>query len=183
MPVTPSRSPKEPLAIIGIGCRLPGNSDSPESFWKMLVSGTDAIREIPSDRWNIKTFYDPKPGTPGKSSTKWGAFVEGIDKFDAEFFNISPREADWMDPQQRLLLEVCARALEDGGQDLNALRGSPTGVFVGISTIDYMLLNSSSSERTNADIYSATGQTISIAANRVSYVFDLRGPSVAMDTA
>jgi phthiocerol/phenolphthiocerol synthesis type-I polyketide synthase C len=177
------RPKKEPLAIIGIGCRLPGKSDSPDDFWKLMLSGTDAIGEIPPDRWNIKNFYDPKPGTPGKSITKWGAFIDGIGKFDAGFFGISPREADWMDPQQRLLLEACERALEDGGQDLNALRGSPTGVFVGISTTDYALLQSGAMDRNTADIYTATGTTISIAANRVSYVFDLRGPSVAMDTA
>ncbi|MFM2081561.1 MAG: hypothetical protein RL380_252, partial [Verrucomicrobiota bacterium] len=149
----------------------------------MMCAGTDCLAEIPADRWNIKTFFDPKPGTPGKSITKWGAFVEDIDKFDPAFFGISPREADWMDPQQRLLLEACTRALEDGGQDLNALRGSPTGVFVGISTTDYTMLQNGAMEQVKADVYTATGSTISIAANRISYVFDFRGPSVAMDTA
>ncbi|MFM2295424.1 MAG: hypothetical protein RLZZ350_1837, partial [Verrucomicrobiota bacterium] len=174
---------KEPIAIVGIGCRLPGKSDSPAAFWKMMCAGTDCLEEIPANRWNIKTFFDPKPGTPGKSITKWGAFVEDVDKFDPAFFGISPREADWMDPQQRMLLEACTRALEDGGQDLNALRGSNTGVFVGISTTDYTMLQSGAMEQVKADVYTATGSTISIAANRISYAFDLCGPSVAMDTA
>ena len=178
-----STPPREPLAIIGIGCRFPGDSDSPDAFWKMMCAGTDAIGEIPPDRWNIHSYFDPVPGKFGKSISKWGGFIKDIDKFDPAFFSISPREADWMDPQQRLLLEACSEALDDAGQDVNALRGSPTGVFVGISTTDYSDLQAAPGERITADVYTATGGTISIAANRVSYCFDFQGPSISMDTA
>jgi acyl transferase domain-containing protein len=173
---------KEPLAIIGIGCRFPGSA-SPESFWKMLCSGTDAIREVPLDRWSIAAHYDPAPGRAGKSLSKWGGFIENIDRFDSGFFGISAREADGIDPQQRLLLEASWEAFEDGGQTLEELRGSSTGVFVGISTTDYAAMQVDRDGHNVADVYSATGSACSIAANRISYCFDLRGPSVAMDTA
>jgi acyl transferase domain-containing protein len=174
---------KEPIAIVGIGCRFPGGSHSPQSFWEMLCEGKDAISEVPKDRWNVEAYYDPIPGKPGHSISKWGGFIEGIDRFDAGFFGISPREADWMDPQQRWLLEASAEALEDGGQVLDKLKGSKTGVFVGIATTDYSMLQSTLIEHTKADVYSATGGSISIAANRISYCFDLNGPSISMDTA
>jgi len=173
----------EPLAIIGIGCRFPGGADSPEAFWKMLCAGTDAIREIPSDRWNIAAHYDPVPGRAGKSISMWGGFIENIDKFDPGLFGISAREADGIDPQQRLLLEASWEAFEDGGQTFDKIRGSRTGVFVGISTTDYATLQNACGGRNVEDIYSATGSTFSIAANRISYCFDLRGPSMAIDTA
>jgi acyl transferase domain-containing protein/NADPH:quinone reductase-like Zn-dependent oxidoreductase/thioesterase domain-containing protein/acyl carrier protein len=173
----------EPLAIIGIGCRLPGGADSPQAFWKMLCAGTDAIREIPSNRWSIATHYDPIPGRVGKSISKWGGFLDQIDGFDSAFFGISPREADAMDPQQRLLLEAAWEAFEDGGQTLNHVRGSNTGVFVGISTTEFSGLQYGNDGSNVADVYSATGNAFSIAANRLSYCFDLRGPSMAMDTA
>jgi len=174
---------KEPIAIIGIGCRFPGGADSPAAFWKMLCAGVDAIREIPPDRWNIAAHYDPTPGRAEKSISKWGGFIANIDRFDPAPFGISPREADCMDPQQRLLLEASWEAFEDGGMPLEKLRGSPTGVFVGISTTDYTTLQNAGGERSGVDIYSVTGSAISIAANRISYCFDLRGPSLAMDTA
>jgi acyl transferase domain-containing protein len=174
---------KEPIAIVGIGCRFPGGSHSPQSFWEMLCEGKDAISEVPKDRWNVEAYYDPVPGKPGHSISKWGGFIEGIDRFDAFFFGISPREADWMDPQQRWLLEASAEALEDGGQVLDKLKGSKAGVFVGIATTDYSMLQSTLIEHTKADVYSATGGSISIAANRISYCFDLNGPSISMDTA
>jgi acyl transferase domain-containing protein len=173
----------EPLAIIGIGCRFPGGSDSPQAFWDMLCAGTDAIREIPADRWSISAHYDPVAGRDGKSISRWGGFVENIDRFDPGFFGISAREADSIDPQQRLLLETSWEAFEDAGQTLEALRGSSTGVFVGISTSDYAGLQNEGGGRTVADVYSATGSTFSISANRISYCFDLRGPSMAIDTA
>jgi len=173
----------EPLAIIGIGCRFPGGADSPESFWNMLCAGTDAIREVPLDRWSIAAHYDPVPGRAGKSISKWGGFIENIDRFDSGFFGISTREADGIDPQQRLLLEASWEAFEDGGQTLEEIRGSSTGVFVGISTTDYAAMQVDRDGHNMADVYSATGSAFSIAANRISYCFDMRGPSVAMDTA
>lgn len=174
---------EEPLAIIGIGCRFPGSSNSPQAFWDMLCAGTDAIREIPADRWNIPAHYDPIPGHDGKSVSRWGGFVDNIDRFDPGFFGISAREADAIDPQQRLLLETTWEAFEDAGQTLEVLRGSSTGVFVGISTSDYSVLQNEGGGRAIADVYSATGSTFSISANRISYCFDLRGPSLAVDTA
>jgi acyl transferase domain-containing protein/thioesterase domain-containing protein/NAD(P)-dependent dehydrogenase (short-subunit alcohol dehydrogenase family)/acyl carrier protein len=173
----------EPLAIIGIGCRFPGGSDSPQTFWDMLCAGTDAIREIPADRWSIAAHYDPVPGRDGKSVSRWGGFIENIDRFDPGFFGISAREADAIDPQQRLLLEASWEAFEDAGQTLDAIRGSSTGVFIGISTSDYGALQNEGGGRAVADVYSATGSTFSISANRISYCFDLRGPSLAVDTA
>jgi acyl transferase domain-containing protein/NADPH:quinone reductase-like Zn-dependent oxidoreductase/SAM-dependent methyltransferase/acyl carrier protein len=143
----------------------------------------DAITEIPPDRWNKQSFYDPEPGTPGKTYARWGGFVDGIDQFDAEFFGISPREAAHMDPQQRMLLEVSYEAIEDGGLRLDELAGSSSGVFIGISTSDYGQIQSSIEDRSTIDTHTTTGGVMSIAANRISYAFDLRGPSVAVDTA
>ncbi len=129
----------EPIAIIGIGCRLPG-SKNPESFWQLLHNGVDAITEVPKDRWDIDTFYDPKPATPGKMNTRWGGFLDDVDQFDPSFFGISPREAERMDPQQRLVLEVAWEALENAGCAPNKLAGSQTGVFMAISNYDYCSL-------------------------------------------
>jgi polyketide synthase 12/epothilone polyketide synthase D len=173
----------EPIAIIGIGCRFPGGANSPESFWDLLVRGVDAVTEVPPDRWNKKAFYDPELHKPGKAHSCWGGFVDGIDQFDAPFFGISPREASRMDPQQRLLLESAWRALEDGGQVLQRLAGSRTAVFVGISSWEYSFAQISFRDRAGIDVYTNTGGSLSIAANRISYCFDLRGPSVAVDTA
>src|SRR4051794_32539107 len=130
------RARPEPLAIIGIGCRFPGGASTPERFWRLLENGVDAITEIPERRWSIEQFYHPDLHAIGTTNSKWGGFIEGIDQFDPGAFGISPREAQSMDPQQRLMLEVTKEAMEDAGQVSAALRGSDTGVFVGISTWD-----------------------------------------------
>jgi phthiocerol/phenolphthiocerol synthesis type-I polyketide synthase C len=161
----------EPIAIIGIGCRFPG-ADGPAAFWQLLADGVDAVTEIPPGRWN--------PDTAGTAS-RWGGFLDQVDQFDPQFFGISPREAARMDPQQRLLLEVAWEALEDAGQVPERLAGSRTGVFIGISTNDYGSLQLGRPEL--VDAYTGTGNALSIAANRVSYVYDFRGPSMAIDTA
>ena len=122
------------IAIVGIGCRFPGGADSPDAFWELLCAGAEAITEVPSDRFDTDAVYDPVPGKAGRLYTRRGGFIDGIDAFDADFFGISPREARRIDPQQRLLLEVVWEALEDGGQPLDALAASSTGVFVGISS-------------------------------------------------
>ena len=170
----------EPIAIIGIGCRFPGAHD-PEAFWRLLRDGMAAISEVPAERFNLHAFYDPNPATPGKMNTPWGGFLEQIDQFDPHFFGISPREAARMDPQQRLLLEVAWEALEDAGQAPERLVGAQTGVFIGISTNDYSRIQFNDPSR--IDAYAGTGNALSIAANRVSYLFDFRGPSIAIDTA
>jgi len=170
----------EPIAIIGIGCRFPG-AHGPEAFWQLLREGVDAITEVPAERFNLHAFYDPDPATPGKMNTRWGGFLDQVDQFDPHFFGISPREAQRMDPQQRLLLEVTWEALEDAGQAPERLTGTHTGVFIGISTNDYSRIQLNDLYR--IDAYAGTGNALSIAANRISYLFDFRGPSIAIDTA
>jgi len=171
---------QEPIAIIGIGCRFPG-ANNPESFWKLICDGVDAVSEVPPDRWDIDAFYAPEPATPGKMNTRWGAFVKDVGHFDPQFFGISPREAIHMDPQQRILMEVAWEALEDAGVVPERLAGTQTGVFIGICASDYGWLQLCDSS--SLDTYSETGSALSIAANRLSYAFDFRGPSVAVDTA
>jgi len=170
----------EPIAIIGIGCRFPGANDPP-AFWHLLREGVDAIREVPADRFDQHAFYDPDPATPGKMNTRWGGFLGQVDQFDPSFFGISLREASRMDPQQRLLLEVTWEALQDAGQVPERLVGTQVGVFIGIATNDYGRLQWNDLER--IDAYAGTGNALSIAANRISYLFDFRGPSLAIDTA
>ena len=174
---------REALAIIGIGCRFPGAANDPEAFWSILRDGVDALTEIPSDRWDLRTYFDAEPGKAGKTNVRHGGFIEGIDQFDAAFFGISPREASRMDPQQRLILEVGFEALEDGGQVLEKLSGSQTGVFVGMSSFDYALIQTGFRDRNAVDVYTNTGGALSIVANRVSYCLNLKGPSVVVDTA
>ncbi|MFM7425396.1 MAG: type I polyketide synthase, partial [Elainella sp.] len=169
-----------PIAIVGIGCRFPGGVHSPESFWQLLKSGRDAITEVPSSRWDVEQFYDSDLNQPGKANTRWGGFLEEIDQFDPQFFGIAPREAVTMDPQQRLLLEVAWEALEDAGQIPDQLRGSQTGVFIGIGTHDYSIRLW---QHPVSDPYATTGTGNCIAANRISYLFDFKGPSMAIDTA
>jgi acyl transferase domain-containing protein len=168
----------EPIAIIGIGCRFPGAQD-PEAFWQLLRDGVDAITEIPSDRWDINAFYD-EAVTPGKINTRWGGFLEQVDGFDAGFFGISPVEAESMDPQQRLVLEVAWEAVENAGLAPDKLAGSQTGVFLGISNSDYTKLICRNFS--NITAYHNIGNLLSLHASRISYLLDLRGPSVAVDT-
>ena len=171
------------VAIIGIGCRLPGGAVTPDDFWRLLCAGVDAITEVPPDRFDVEAVFDPEPGTAGKLYARWGGFIEDVDRFDAEFFGISPREAARIDPQQRLLLEVAWEALEDAGQVPGNLAGSRTGVFVGVSTQDYGTIQVYPANRQFLDGHSSSGGANSIAANRLSYLLDLRGPSLAVDTA
>jgi acyl transferase domain-containing protein len=177
------RAKTEPIAIVGLGCRLPGGVRDAASFWTLLAKGVDAVTEVPADRWDAAALYDPDPRTRGKMSTRWGAFLGEIDGFDAAFFDISPREAARMDPQQRLLLEVAWNALEDAGQNPSRLAGSPAGVFVGVHSHshDYWTLQAENPE--SLDAYAGTGTSHSVLAGRLSYLLDLRGPSLAVDTA
>jgi acyl transferase domain-containing protein len=173
---------REPIAIIGIGCRFPG-ACGPEAFWQLLCERRDAITEVTPERWDPALFYDPDPLQAGKTNSRWGGFlsIEQIEQFDAPFFHISSREARAMDPQQRLLLEVAWEALEDAGQDISQLAGCEGGVFIGIANSDYG--RAYLSDPSHLDAYAGTGNVLSIAANRLSYCLDWHGPSMAIDTA
>lgn len=177
------KEPQEDIAIIGIGCRFPGSANSPEEFWTLLRNGVDAISDIPENRAGLMQVYDPDPTKPGRSYLRRGGFMDRIDEWDAGFFGISPREAAHIDPQHRLLLEVAWEALEDAGQSVDRLAGSRTGVFVGISTHDYGDTQCDPANRHLLDSHSNSGSATSIAANRISYLYDLRGPSFTVDTA
>src|SRR4249920_838544 len=174
---------KERIAIVGVGCRFPGGVNCADSLWRLLIEGREAIVEIPRDRWNIERYYDAEPGVAGKSIAKRGGFVEGIDQFDPQLFGISPREAPYVDPQHRLLLETSWEAIENAGIVLDFEKGSDIAVFVGISHNDYQGIQSTAFDHFGITPHSATGSAHSIAANRISYCLNLRGPSVAMDTA
>lgn len=173
----------EPIAIIGMGCRIPGRVNNPESFWRLLRNAEDAIIEIPPDRWDVDAFFDSDPDAPGKMSTRWGGFLEDIDRFDPDFFGISPRETVTMDPQQRLLLEVAWESLENAGIAPTSLYQSATGVFVGIAGFDYGYLHLCNVDPKLIDAYFATGGTHSVASGRLSYALGLQGPSISVDTA
>jgi acyl transferase domain-containing protein len=171
----------EPIAVIGMACRLPGGANDPEAYWRLLVDGVDAIGEVPPDRWDVDAFYDPDPTVPGKMPTRWGGFLERIDEFDNYFFGISEREAALIDPQQRLLLELSWEALEDAGLPPADLKRAPVGVFVALGNSDYgtLLVRDAS----QSDAYATAGLMPCIAANRISFAFDFTGPSLVMDSA
>ncbi|MEU0797514.1 beta-ketoacyl synthase N-terminal-like domain-containing protein, partial [Amycolatopsis sp. NPDC005961] len=166
----------EPIAVVGLGCRLPGGIDSPEAFWRFLEAGGDGIGDVPEGRWETFAPASDLAGLPLR-----GGFLDDVAGFDAEFFGITPREAEAMDPQQRLLLEVAWAALEHAGIPPSGLRGSRTGVFVGLSATEYGSLTMT--DVGGVDVWSGTGAAASIAANRLSYLLDLRGPSLTLDTA
>ncbi|RME50902.1 MAG: SDR family NAD(P)-dependent oxidoreductase [Deltaproteobacteria bacterium] len=172
----------EPIAVVGLACRFP-QAPNARVFWEMLRQGTDAIREVPKNRWDIDQYYDPDMDAPGKIYTRWGGFLEDVDQFDAPFFEISPREAERMDPQQRLLLEVLWEALENAGLDVEALSGSRTGVFVGLTNSDYANRFLQANDPRLIDTYVGTGNAFSTATGRLSYVFGFQGPNLAIDTA
>ncbi|WP_437592934.1 SDR family NAD(P)-dependent oxidoreductase [Sorangium sp. So ce1000] len=171
----------EPIAIVGIACRLPGGVASPEAFWSLLREGRHGIREVPGERWSIDSLFHEDSATPGKMNTRWGGFIEDVDRFDAEFFGISPREARQMDPQQRLVLELAWEAIEDHGITPLSLRDGAVSVFVGAMGSDYSTI--ASGNLSLIDQHTATGIDTSIIAARVSYQLGLQGTSVTVNTA
>ncbi|MFN7984376.1 MAG: polyketide synthase, partial [Vicinamibacterales bacterium] len=173
---------REPVAVIGLGCRFPGGANSPDEYWQLLVDGRDAIRNVPDDRWDREAYFDADPDAPGRMSVRTGGFLDRLDTFEPAFFGIAPREAQTMDPQQRLLLEVAWEALEHAGVSPDSLAGTATGVFVGVCNSDHY-------QRVIAkgidaiDAYLASGNANSVAAGRISYFLGLRGPALSIDTA
>ncbi len=171
----------EPLAVIGIACRLPGNVSTPEDCWRVLADGIDTITEIPADRWNARDYYDPDPDAPGKTNSRWGGFLPDAGMFDPVLFGISPHEAANIDPQQRLLLEVVWEAIQDSGRAPESLAGCRAGVFVGASLSDYERMALEDAPSINGN--TCSGVYRSVASGRISYLLDLRGPSISIDTA
>ncbi len=177
------RAQHEPVAIIGLGCRFPGDADTPAAFWRLLAEGRDAVGEVPAARWPTEELRNPDPAAADSICTRYGAFLEDIEGFDPAFFGISPREALSMDPQHRLLLEVSWEALAAAGQLHDRLAGSPTGVFVGITTVEFGQLQLAAGGIGALDAYHITGNALNAAAGRLAYVFGLQGPCLAVDTA
>lgn len=173
----------EPIAVVGMACRFPGGVDTPDAYWQLLTNGTDAITEIPESRWDVEAFFDTATDMPGKMYSRYGGFLDNVDQFEPAFFNIAPREAVGMDPQQRLLLEVSWEALEDAGVTTDQLRGSQTGIFLGMSSADYARIAMPTDDLTTIDAYSGLGNANSIAAGRIAYVLGLHGPAMHLDTA
>ncbi|MFD7504672.1 beta-ketoacyl synthase N-terminal-like domain-containing protein [Streptomyces sp. NPDC059850] len=174
-PPPPPPPPGEPIAVIGIGCRLPGGVHGPDDYWRLLSEGTDAIRRVPEDRWRDFTAFPPADAPP------YGGYLDDIAGFDADFFRITPREAAVMDPQQRILLEVVHEALDHAAVPAASLAATATGVFVGVSAPEYGQLTGA--DPAAVDPWAPAGGALSVAAGRLSYVLDARGPSMAVDTA
>jgi len=172
---------KEPIAIVGMSCRFPGGANNPDEFWDVLYSNSNVIGEIGNDRWNTDYYHHPDQRIRGKSYTMSAGLIDDVFAFDTEFFGITPREATQMDPQQRHLLELVWEALEDGHQIPEQIASTDCAVYIGISSTDYA--NSRHDDPCSADVHFMTGNTLSIAANRISYFYDLHGPSMAIDTA
>ena len=174
---------REPIAIIGMACRFPGGADTPEDFWKLLREKRDAVSEIPRERLDLRSLFDPKPQTAGKTYSRWAGLHDSPGSFDAEFFGVSPREAVSMDPQHRMLLEASWEALEDAGISPKTLAGGQTGVFVGITTSEYAQLQQRITAREKLAAYVLQGSALNAAAGRLSYFYGLNGPCMAIDTA
>jgi acyl transferase domain-containing protein len=179
-----ARSPEpEPIAVVGMGCRFPGGATNPESYWRLLCNGFDAVGPIPEERWASEEFYHPDRNAPGKIYTRFASLLPDVRGFDAGFFGISEQEARSLDPQQRLCLEVIWETLEHAAIPPASLKESQTGVFIGIGQNDYTQrqLNAGEPERINR--YDGSGNAFCFAPGRISYTLGLHGPSIAIDCA
>ncbi len=177
----PRVTPVTPIAVIGMSCRLPGGIDSPELLWEALIRGDDFVTEVPPDRWDADEYYDPEPGVPGRSVSKWGAFLDDVAGFDADFFGINERESAALDPQHRLLLETSWEAMEHAGLTRETLSDSLTGVFVGLTHADYQMLAADAQSLEAA--YGFSGNNFSLASGRIAYALGVHGPALTVDTA
>ncbi|MBL1102484.1 type I polyketide synthase, partial [Streptomyces coffeae] len=175
-------SPVEPIAVVGVGCRLPGGVRDLGSLGRVLGSGEDILREVPEDRWG-RDLYDPERSRPGTVVNHVGGFLDEVDRFDAAYFGIAPREADAVDPQQRLLLEVATEAMADAGRPRDQWRGTRTGVYAGLLAGDYHLLHAKGIDLSDLGPHYVTGMEFSFAAGRLAYTYDLRGPAITLNSA
>src|ERR1700738_2181824 len=178
---TMGATPVTPVAVIGMACRLPGGIDSPQRLWEALLRGDDLVTEIPPDRWDADEYYDPEPGVPGRSVSKWGAFLDDVGGLDAEFFGSNEREATAIDPQHRLLLETSWEAMEHAGVTPASIANSLTGVFVGLTHGDYQLL--AADAHSVEGPYGFTGTNFSLASGRIAYALGIHGPALTVDSA
>ncbi|MDT5346504.1 MAG: polyketide synthase 5 [Mycobacterium sp.] len=176
-----NKTPATPIAIIGMACRLPGGIESPDQLWDALLRGDDLVTEIPPVRWDADEYYDPEPGVPGRSVSRWGAFMDDVGGFDAEFFGINEREATAIDPQHRLLLETSWEAMEHAGLPPATIANSLTGVFVGLTHGDYQLL--AADAHSVEGPYGFTGTNFSLASGRIAYALGIHGPALTVDSA
>ena len=174
---------REPIAIIGIGCRFPGGVRTPQDFWSLLKSGRDVLRDIPSDRWDIDEHYNPAVTVPGKIYVRQGYYLDNIDQFDPQFFGLSPREAESLDPQQRLVMEVCWETLEHAGIAPTSLKGGKTGVFVGQYWDDYSSQRIYCTDNRDIDRYAQLSALRGLTAGRICHILDSHGPAIQLDTA
>ncbi|NYI04012.1 beta-ketoacyl synthase N-terminal-like domain-containing protein [Allostreptomyces psammosilenae] len=171
------------VAVVGIGCRFPGAAGGADAFWDLLAGGRSGIVEVPADRWKLEELFDPDPGAPGRTYSRHGGFVDGVRQFDPSPFGIPAQEALSIDPQHRMVLEVAWEALEHAGMAPDSLRGSHTGVFIGMAAGEYERLSRDPADLSRIDAYTATGNAANFGANRLSYVLGLQGPSMVVDTA
>lgn len=176
-------SAREPIAVVGMGCRFPGGVRTPDEFWELLTSGRDVLREIPAERWEVDAFYDPEMTVPGKMYVRHGHYLDDIDQFDPQFFGLSPREAESLDPQQRLVMEISWETLEHAGIAPSGLKGSKTGVFVGQYWDDYSMQRIYGADNREIDRYAQLSGLRGLTAGRICHILDSHGPAIQLDTA
>ncbi len=177
------KATRDPIAVVGMGCRYPGGVRTPDAFWDLLSSGRDILREIPGERWDVDAHYDPEVTVPGKIYVRHGYYLGDIDQFDPQFFGLSPREAESLDPQQRMVMEVSWETLEHAGIAPSTLRGGKTGVFVGQYWDDYSAQRIYATNNRDIDRYAQLSTLRGLTAGRICHILDSHGPAIQLDTA